>query len=261
MNEQEIYSMPAGEELKSQNGEFSPLPADDYIVKVTKIDLEKKPVWIQASHRFDYTKFELQYTLICLPYKLKAEEWLRYINWKEAKPLSQWIWRWVPPFSMGTMKNWDPSFMRWFAAYAQGYVSADANTVINMPGIIVLNKNDDLVSDEETKSYKEQMGKFKNTNSLDDFPMKLAWYKHIYDIRSLEWKYVWARVTVDDKWKNKITWFTKLPAWFTPDKAIEAEAMIKFNERYQKVLAKRQEKELQPVSTTDETVNPEELPF
>lgn len=260
MTPEENYSLPAGEELKEQQGEFSPLCADDYIVKVAKIELEKKPTRNAASKKFNYNDLELQYTLVCLPYKLKAEDGLKFTNWKDAKPLQQRIWRGFSPFSMWVMKNWDPSFLRGFIAYAQGWASADANTKITYPGIIVLTKNDDIATEEETKLYKTQFKQFLADKNLDTFTAKKDWFKHIPDIRSLEWNYVWARVIVDDKGRNKIWGFSKLPWTFKADATLELEAMAKFSESYKKVINKRQEKEGWP-STPDAVISTDDLPF
>lgn len=263
MTEQE-FAMPMGEEAKWQQGEFSPLPADDYIIKVAKIELEKKPTWNQAVKKFNYDDLELQYTLVCLPYKLKWDEWLFYKGWKEAKPLWPRLWRGVSPFSMGTMKNGEPTFLRSFTAYAQGLDSADINTVIPMPGIIVLNRDEDIVSDEIASKYKEQFKQYRLDKDETAFTLKKDGYKHIVDIIKLEWKYIWARIVLDEKGRNKITGFSKLPSSFKPDANIEAEAMKKFSDSYKKVIDKRKEKEdITPEenTTTVETVNASNLPF
>jgi hypothetical protein len=96
----ENYSMPVGEAAKETKGEFAPLLADDYIVKVASIDLEKKPSWNAATGKPNYSQLEFKYSLICLPYKLKAEDGLKYTNGKDAKPLSSRIWKDLSPFSM-----------------------------------------------------------------------------------------------------------------------------------------------------------------
>jgi len=47
---------------------------------MAKIDLLKVPVWNQALRKFETSKFELKYKLICLPYKLKADDGMVDIN-------------------------------------------------------------------------------------------------------------------------------------------------------------------------------------
>ena len=240
----ENWEMGTGEQLKEQGQtwEFSPLPADDYIIKAAKIILEKKPKWNATTKTFNYSDLELMYTIICLPYKLKAEDGLFYKGWKEAAPLTAWIWRAVNPFSQGAMKNGDPTFLRAFTAYAQG-VSADLDVSVPTPGIVVLTAKEDFASEEETKLYKEQFKKYLAKEiTIDEFTMKKNGFKHIFDIRSLEGKYVGAKVALDDKGRNKITAFSKLPTSFVPDATVEAEAMTKFNESFKKMLAKRNEK-------------------
>ena len=241
---EENWSMPTGEQMKEQQsgGDFSPLPADDYIVKVAKIILEKKPKWNNTTRTFNYNELELQYTTICLVYKLKAEDGLFYKDGTAAKPLTPRIWRGFNPFSIWAMKNGDPTFLRSFMAYAQ-WVSADLDVEIPSKGIVVLKTNDDFASEEDTKAYKTRLKQYLAKEiTLEEFNAKKAGFKHIFDIRMLEGKYVWAKISLDEKGKNKITAFSKLPTTFAPDATIESEAMAKFADSFQKMLAKRNEK-------------------
>jgi hypothetical protein len=204
--------------------------------------LEKKAKWNATTKSFNYNDLELVYTVICLPYKLKAEDGLFYKGGKEAKALTPRIWRSINPFSMGAMKNGDPTFLRAFTAYAQG-LSADLDVMVKMPGIVVLKGDDEFASEEETKAYKEQFRKYLAKEiAIDEFTMKRDGFKHIADIRSLEGKYVGAKISLDEKGRNKITAFSKLPTSFAPDATIESEAMTKFADSFQKMLAKREEK-------------------
>ena len=229
--------LPTGEQLKEQggNGEYPVFPSDDYIVKVAKVILEKKQKY-QSSTPND---LELMYTLICLPYKFKNEDGLTYKGGKEAKPLAGWLFKQVNPFVVGAKKDGSPSNLRAFIAYSQGE-SADLDVAPTSPGVIVLDADDNTASPEATKKYKTQFKQFVDKKITQaDFMKENYGFKHIHDLTKLEGKYVGAKIIIDEKGKNKLIEFSKLPSSFKADVQTEMEGMAKFNESYQKMQQKK----------------------
>jgi len=68
---------------------------------------------------------------------------------------------------------------------------------------------------------------------------------------------------LDKRNRNKIEGFSKLPKSFAADKALEAEAMKKFLESYQKMQNKRNTNGGSTTGevTTDEVVSTADIPF
>lgn len=232
------WFMPSKDELDNSEYESAPLSPEDYIVKIAKITIGLEPSWNQAANKFDHSKLELQYKMICLPMKLKAEDGLLDTQGRNVKPLTQWLWRQVNPFSIGFNKQGEPTFLRSVIMYCNGIT--DPNAVLPMPGVIVLNPDNTFATENDAKMYKEQFLEVKKGDrSVEDFLMQKQGFKHIPDIRGLEGKYIGVKLTLDAKGRNKITAFSKVPTGFVPDTEIEAEAMPKFQEAFAKLQAKR----------------------
>lgn len=238
------WTVPTKEEIQeSKTFEERVLAADDYIGKVAKIELGLQPTWNNATSSYDYSKMALQYSLVILPYKLKAEEGIFDREGREVKPLTNWLWRKFSPFSIGFNQKNEPTYLRAFIMYTQGIT--DPNATLKMPGVIVLRKKDDsFATPEETKAYAKAVSDGKSgLISPEEYSEKVKDFKHIPDIRSLEGKYIGIRVTIGDNGKNQISSFSKVPSGFVPDETLEAEAMKKFSESYAKYMDGRDAKQ------------------
>ena len=260
-NTTDNWFMPTKAECENSQGEFSPLASEDYIVKLAKVTLQPEPTWDNNTKSFNQAIKTLQYKLICLVYKFKADDGLTDSEWREVKPLTNWIWRWINPKSLWFMKDGTPSFLRALIAYVTWQQPTDDN--LKMPAVVVINWQGGIASEEETKKYKDEFmlvrqGKLTSENAT----MTRAGFKHIPDIRGFEWKYVWARVELDTKWRNKIAWFSKLPNSFVPDVTIEWEAIKKFKEGYQKMIDKRNGINTQaPIVSGWDEISVSDIPF
>lgn len=230
--------LPTVEELEAQKGDYSsdPLEADDYVAKIAKIKLGMKPSWNNATKRYDWPE-KLKYELILLPYKPKAEDKMVDIKSNEVEPLRRWIFKEINPFALGMQQSGEMSYMRALLSYGQ---PAWEGGVIKMPWIVVLTKDDKPVPKELAQEYKENLIKLqKKEIEPSDFKLRQEWYKHVVDVRPLEWNYVGIKLTVDEKGRQKMTSFWKVPSAFVADSTVEKEAMEKFAEGYAKMLEKR----------------------
>jgi len=221
------FFLPSKEEQEKEAQGGQPLIAEDYIVKVAKIDLKRAPTFV--GRQPNWSELTLMYKTICLPYSLKTGEPLVDIRGGSAKPLSRWIFRDINPFSTGFMPDKvTPSFLRAFIAYMENMPVQDK---IKAPGFILVNKNKELVTSEELR--KQFLAEISNP----DVPKKLMGegYQVLPDIRSYEGRYISCAIEVDSK-GNKITKFSKLPGTFvTPTIQVEQELMAKFQESYEKM--------------------------
>lgn len=258
------WTMPSAEEARNQGGNYDniPLISEDYIVKIAKVELGHFPQWNQALKRFDDSKTSLEYQLTLLPYKFKAEDGLKDTNWNDVAPLRKWIWRKVNPFAIAQKKDGSPTFLRSVIAYTQDNVT-DVNWPLKIPGAVIIDKENQIVTDSAiVEKYKEEFVKVsKGEITHDQFTSKKAGYRHIPDIRSLEGKYISAKVIADDKGRNKITSFSKLPSSFAPDLEVEKEAMSKFAESYEKLRKNRQGEQIATSTVTEETFNDDVVDF
>lgn len=244
VNDGNYYSETA-EEIKERQAAREPIEADDYILKVAKITLDMQPTWNQAIKQFDYTKKSLSYSLILLPYKLKVEEDpMRDVSGKEVPPLSRWIWRRMNPFSIAMTKDGDPSYLRGFTAGVNGESPA-LESRVSVPDIAVMHKDTEILVDNATaEQYKAALIKLKKGEITPaDFEPFKSKYKHCWDVRSFEGKYVGGRIAVDAKGRNNLVNFSKVPKAFKPDPAVEKEAMEKFEKAYSEMMKSRKEEE------------------
>ena len=81
------------EENKSAGSE--PLQGEDYIAKIGKVRLEKKAGWSNGVMNPNIQ--QLMYSLILLPYKLKAEDGMIDIAGNKVEPLTQRLFKDVNP--------------------------------------------------------------------------------------------------------------------------------------------------------------------
>ena len=244
-NSSNDWLMPTTEELAAKQYDNTPLEQDDYICKIAKMTLKPEPTWNQATRHFDYSKPELQYKLLLLPYKPKTEDSMKDAKGEEVKPLTHWIWRSMNPFSLGMMPSGEPSFLRALIGFMENSNPSPENKNFKMPGGLVLDKANNIVTDENIiAAYRKQLAALRATEiGPEGFLMAKDGYKHIPDIRSYEGKYIGVRIIPDERGRNKVTGFSRVPSAFKPDEALETEAMAKFEEGYEKYIAKRKETE------------------
>lgn len=255
MNDNNYFSE-TKEEIASRRVIRPALDNDEYIAKVAKIELKKFPAFDKMG-RPSKTEKALMYNIVLLPYKLKTEDTpMKSSDGKEVEPLTAWTFKKFSPFSVGlNMTTKDPTLLRQFTAFVQGQ-SPSMDTPPTVPDWVILNQNDEFVSDEAAFQYKADHIKVrKNEMTRDEFVKRHPSEKHVWDIRSFEGKYIGVRISVkegDDGIKrNQVVNFSKAPTSFTPDKAVEEEKMVKFAESYQKIQDKWDKEEGKP--TVEET--------
>lgn len=263
-SEADFFALKKKSELDQEGYDSDPLESDDYVVRVQKIVLQKEPTWNNDIKRFDYDKQELQYTLVCIPYKPKSEDKLRNTKGEDVKTLSQWIFRRVNPGSTGFTLQGEPSFMRSLLAYFQG-INPDPEVEVTPPGVVIVTKNGDVASEADTEEYKKQfIAVQKGELDPKDFTMRDKGFTFVPDLREFEGKYIGARIIADEKGRNKITAFSRLPSSFTPDAAVEEEALKDFDERWQKYLDNRKNKtapDRKAAASSEEVVDDKSVEF
>lgn len=243
-NQQPEYVLESQEQLAArgagEGGEFESLPieSDDYIVKLAKISFLKKPTYN------DPTKLEWQWEMICLPYSLKTGDKMSTVSSKttgkkfEVQPLRSWIWRNINPYSIGFQQDKvTPSFLRGLICYMTGQ---DVQGNVKPDNFILLDGESVVVNDVEVrKQFLQEM-------YHDDKPLHAQGFKALPDIRMYEGKYIGATIEIDQKGRNKITRFSKLPSSFQPVE--NTEALEKFNESYQKMISKKNNAPVQAIN-------------
>lgn len=225
-------SIPSSEELDKSQSEIVNLPPDDYIVKVAKIDLVRTPSFTQAGTP-NYSQMVLQFRVICLPVRLKSGDPMVDIQGKEVKPLTRWLFRNIDPTRLNKTKDGSPTFMRSFVINVTG--KTDTWGSLDVPDFVLLDKEENVIYDKalREKYYAEAWGNAQR----DLIPQG---YKHLFDIRGFEGRYVAVTLNVSQNGKQGITRFGRLPASFVqPSPAEEAEAMTKFMESFGKKMATR----------------------
>lgn len=234
------FTLPTPAEIAAtqQNRENTPLRSDDYILKLASARLEKQRGYMTEN-------LELRYKLIFLPYKMKAEDGIVDINNGEAKPLTRWLYKDVNPFAMAfKAKSTTPTDMRAILSWIQD-IDPNGNEPIKMPNIIVLDKDDNIVSEELANKYKQQHQDVRSgAITADEFTMYKEGYKFIPDLAPFVGKYIAAKLTVVTNEKkntkiNKIEGFGRVPSSFKPDAEVEKAAMDKFAEAMKKNAEKR----------------------
>lgn len=233
------YEVPIGSKEDHESSSFSPVEADDYVVKIGKIVLELQPTWENGSPNYD--KKEFGYTVIVSPVALKGGGEMKDTENNKVDPLRGYIFRNINPNSLGFhLDKVTPSFMRAFICYMRNIsINDDARAedfILIAPG------GQEILDGEEHKEYKEQYWKEICGEAPNDL-IKQG-YKHLADIRMYEGKYIGCAIEVEDKkgkLKNKISKWSKLPANFeAPTEEMNTEFMGKVNEFWEKVLNSRQ---------------------
>ena len=255
-----ILDAPTHDEVKSQQGSFAPLEAEDYIVRIHKVYLKHEADYNDSSKKI------LKYTLLVTPYKLKAEDFLKDTNGNVVPPLTKLIYRTIPSFSMAYQKSGAPSFMRSVIAHTSGQ-SADGMNTIALPGILVIDqKKQEVVEDEKfVKEYIKEVEDLKNGKiDISDCEKYGKGFFHIPDLLKVEGKYLSAKIELkqkkDGKMRENIVSFGKVPSNFTPDEKIEKEALDKLAENYKKYQEKNASNS-KARKTTVEDVNIEEIDY
>ena len=249
-NDQNYWSE-TKEEIEERRAVRPALDNDEYIAKIAKIEIGKFPGF-DKSGKPQPTEMTLLYNVILLPYKLKTEDTpMKSSKGKQVDPLSLWIFKKFSPFSVGlNMTTKDPTFLRQFTAFVQGQ-SPSMDTPPSVPGWMILDQNDNFVSEKAAAAYKADHIKVrKNEMTRDEFVKRHPSEKHIWDIKSFEGKYIGVRLSVrtgdDGIDRNNVVNFSKVPSAFVPDEKLEAEKMAKFNESYKKMQDKRAKEEGRP---------------
>lgn len=231
------YSVPLPSAEEAQKFENVPLEAEQYNLKIAKVDLEYGPSYGDPS------KFEWVYKIVALVIGLRAGGDILNIKGAKVPPFTQWLFKNINPLSFGFMKGTNaPSAVRMFLACASApdatgkmSVPQDINAV-SAPDFVLLNKKDEIVSDPAIRTaYIEDL-------KLNMEDRKLTpQYHHLPDLRPYEGRYISGSVTIHESGKRNVLGnFIKLPANFVlPDQSLEAEKMAKFITSYNKMLASR----------------------
>lgn len=228
----EGFTLPSQKELAEKQGDFAPLVADDYIVKLASIRLVKEPTWVNGY--FDHSKLKPGFEVIVLPYKLKSGDKMVDLQGNEVPPLARWIFRAVNPFSTGFNKQGEPSFLRAILCHA---LNQPIGEQLKPPAFVLYDPEGNEVKDEaQRQAFVDEL---KNPDKQANQDSMIAkGFKGVADIRPLQGKYIGASVALN-KDKNVISKFSKLPDSFVPDSEIEAEATPKFQERFEKFKSKK----------------------
>lgn len=257
INETDLWLLPDTEELANQKS-FSnaPLVADDYVCKIVRAELKKVPAWNAKTGKSDYSKMTIAWEVILMPYQCKSGDPLLTTDKETVEPLDKILFRQVNPFSLGMKKDGTPAMLRALIAYATGH-SPDPSEQVQMPGVIIIDSTDNVVSDEKAKAYKENFMKLKRGEILpNEFELAKADLKHIADIRPLVGKYVGVKITLKDE-KENVAEFSKLPLSFKADADIDVAGAKNFNETIWPRIQKKREEKAQGVKETavDQTRN------
>ncbi len=252
------YDIPSKTEMDNNPKKWTSLPlmADDYILKLAKIELGYSPTWINGSP--DYNNMQPIFKVVCLPFALKAGGQMRFTDKSEVKPLNHWIFR---DIAFGTGFQQDkvtPSFMRALLCYMEG-IEVEDNFTVKKP--LLLDPQGHESHDEElTRQTIAELKGLEPQNLIGQG------YKVVPDIRIYEGRYIGCALEVATNKKgdktNKIVRFSKLPETFvppTPDQ--ERELMKDFEERYAKMKAKQATGGVSTASVQNEPLNMAEVPF
>jgi len=226
--------VPSKEEYKEsgQGKDFAPLESGNYICRVSKIDLKKKPKWINGG--FNPNVLDWSYSLIILPFSTESGAPMRDTGGEEVKPLTKWIFKDFNPFSLGFTQNDVPSMMRSSLCHLSGQNPRER---LKLQGIIVIDNANEMVTDEAI------ITKFIDESKLEDNAQTLAkqGYKFAPDIRMFEGKYIGCSLEVNEKkGRNNIVTLNKLPENFKePEENSVVKEMCDFTERYEKMIAKQ----------------------
>lgn len=227
------FTLDSKEELDKKGSSIASLESDDYIIKIAKVDLIKKPSYVNGG--WDYSKMNWTYACIVMVYGLKAGGIMIDAEGREVAPYSRYLFRDINPMSTGFMPDQvTPSFLRGIIAYMEG---SKINDRLKAPNFILLDTDDNIITNEAKR---------------DEFLQKITkgevveGYKGMPDIRSYAGRYIGCAIETqvkNGKSYNKISKFSRLPADFAiVDKSLEATATEKFNKYYtERILPKREE--------------------
>lgn len=228
------YEIPSKDEQNKGGG--TPLVAEDYIIKLAKIELGYSPRFVNNVP--NYNDMQPIFKVVCLPYALKAGGQMKLIDQTDAKPLNTWIFRDIS-FSTGFQQDRvTPSFMRALIAYME---KTDVDARLKMPKPLLLDPAGKEVPDETM--IKKAIDELNGIDASQELVEK--GYKVVPDIRIYQGKYIGCALEVDRKKnRNKISKFSKLPdAFLPPTPEEETELMKGFEERYEKMKANQAAKQ------------------
>lgn len=257
----ENFVIPSQDELnsQSQSSEFLPVEAEDYIIKLAKIELRDAPTFVGNKPQHDKT--EKKFRVVCLPFALKAGGVMRDVQGQEVKPLTRWIWKDLSFKTNFMPDHTTPTFLRALIAYLEG---KNVNDSIAAPTFILLDKNKNEVTDKNIRAI--FIG---DTNGRAK--LQAQGFEAVPDIRPYEGRYVACAIEVDAKGRNKITKFSKLPeSFYPPTPDAEKEMMEKFEVSYAKFKAKEagrtvsgssSSSSVQPSSVMNEQLEIDQIPF
>ena len=236
VNQDTGFVMDSKEDIDKRAGSITPIEAEDYIVKLAKVDLLQKPQYTGSG--WNYSKLDWVFECLCMVQGLKAGGDMTDIEGGSVEPFSRYIFREVNPKSTGFMPDQvTPSFLRAVVAYMEG---TQINDSIKAPNFILLDSKNKEVTD--AKLRKEFLEKMQSGDIMHG-------YTAIPDIRSYEGRYIGCAVEViakGDKKRNTISKFSKLPSNFAGvDADAENEAMKKFNTYYNEKLVPMRKKRME----------------
>jgi hypothetical protein len=228
------YNIPSKQEMDS-NPKWTnvPLMAEDYIIKLAKIELGYTPIFVNGVP--NYNDMQPIFKVVCLPFALKGGGQMRFTDRSEAKPLNHWIFR---DIAFGTGFQQDkvtPSFMRALICYMEGI---EVEEQLTIKKAMLIDPEGHECKDED--KLKKAVAELQGTDPSQD--LMAQGYKVVPDIRIYEGRYIGCAIEVDTKKnRNKISRFSKLPQTFVAPSAAEEQEMMKdFESRYTKMKAKQQ---------------------
>ena len=264
-------SVPSAEELKNAKTEYEKAPLQDgvYICRVNKVELRRVPsYWLDKKP--DYSKMKLEWQAILSPVKQLSWDPLVNVNGTTVSPLSALIWKKANPFAMWMKQDGTPSNLRALFAYSLG-VPVDGEFKVTK--IVVVNKNEEVATEEETKAYAEEFLRLRKGEILpDQAKMRNEGFKHVPDLSVIEGKYVSATLAAGGEY-NSVNSLSKIPMSFDPEKTDEtyAEEIKKFNEViYPRITESRKTKasgmvagakNVAPTDVREEEILLEDIPF
>jgi len=247
--ENEGFVLDSKEELDQKSGSKPPLEAEDYIIKLAKIDLVQKPAYVNGQ--WDYRQLNWMFECICIVQGLKAGGEMKDVNGGDVPPFSRYLYREVNPRSLGFQSDKvTPSFLRGLVSYME---ECSVNDNLKIPGIILLDKSKQVIRDQETinnflAEFKKNAKMYGSLTDCIKNQNPVAGYYILPDIRSYEGRYVGCAIEAEVKGErkmNKITKFSKLPSVFVkPSQQEEVDALTPFKEYYLKIVVPRRKDRL-----------------
>jgi len=241
----EGFVMPSKQEIDNAPAKFTPLRAEDYILRLSKVSFVQAPTYLNGAYNGPLAwKFEV----ICTVVGLKAGGAMLDKEGQEVSAFQRHLFKDVNPYSVGFQPDGAPSILRGLVSHLEG---KDTNEKLSPPNFILLKNDDDSVV-EDANLREQYLTNMRDGKLLDG-------YKAVPDIRPYEGRYIAANVITSspknnpNKIQNKISDFRPMPSTFTkPDAEAEAKAKESFEEYHKNLLEGRKQREANTPQATPE---------